>query len=134
MKKLITTTLILSNLLIWSQEGVEVPLTTSFYDVPSGTYKKDLNNVLDPYIGVWKGTLNGRQFTLYLDKYERKLFPQSNGDYYYYYYCDILIGRYEYLNLNLGTVIQDNVYNYDFDQAKIVSLSKPKNNIFYFNV
>ncbi len=115
--------------MVWSQEGVEVPLNTSFLDIPSGTYKKDLNNVLDPYIGVWKGTLNSRRFTLYIDKYERKLFPQSNGD---YYYCDILIGRYEYINLNTGEVYQDNSYNWNFDEAKITSLSKPKNNLFTF--
>ncbi len=36
--------------------------------VPQGTYFKDINNVLNKYVGTWKGMFEGRNYTLKIQK------------------------------------------------------------------
>ena len=131
MKKYITFLLLLINIsLIYSQEGVEVPLN---YDptihLISGTYKKDITNYFGPYIGTWIGTWNNKQFTLQLVKVVKKQITYESG---YYYYRDLLIGKYSVIDLTDNSVIDDNLSEPDVNLAKINSLSRPKNNMFDF--
>jgi hypothetical protein len=58
-----------------------------------GTYYKDLNNDLEPYIGTWKGTFDNKTFTISFSKYKDY---NSMGN----YYKDRLIGRYKMLDAN----------------------------------
>jgi len=37
-------------------------------DVPKPIYTKDINNIRAPYIGVWRGSINNKQLTIYLYK------------------------------------------------------------------
>src|SRR5699024_8529723 len=39
--------------------------------VPQGTYFKDVNNVLNKYVGTWKGEFDGKQYTLKAHKSSR---------------------------------------------------------------
>jgi len=36
--------------------------------IPDNTYLKDVNNLLGKYIGTWKGTFEGKNYTLYIVK------------------------------------------------------------------
>lgn len=38
-------------------------------DIPDDTYLKDVNHLLDKYIGTWKGTYNNRNYTFIITKY-----------------------------------------------------------------
>lgn len=53
---------------LYSQVGVEYPLSTRGIDVPNGSYIKDLNNEYFQYIGVWKGTWGGENFNFRFKK------------------------------------------------------------------
>lgn len=65
---------------------------------PEGTtYIKDVNNLRDKYIGVWKGTNNGKNYQLIISKYTSNF---NN------IYEDGLIMRYLITDLN-GSVIED---------------------------
>lgn len=36
--------------------------------IPSGTYLKDVNHLLDPYLGTWKGAINNKTYTFFITK------------------------------------------------------------------
>ena len=38
-------------------------------DIVEGAYYKDLDNELDPYVGTWAGTFEGKTFTITFSKY-----------------------------------------------------------------
>lgn len=69
-----------------------IPLETKGFPI-EGTYYKDLNNDLEPYIGTWKGTFDNKTFTISFSKYKDY---NSMGN----YYKDRLIGRYKMLDAN----------------------------------
>lgn len=46
-----------------------VAFNTSLDDIPDGAYVKDLNNELDPFIGEYKVTYEGRETTLFISKF-----------------------------------------------------------------
>ncbi|MDP2160056.1 MAG: hypothetical protein Q8K02_06210 [Flavobacterium sp.] len=56
----------------------------------SGVYYKDLNSVLDPFVGTWRYSSGNNEFEIVLEK---KLESSQNG----YYYRDMLIGSYRYV-------------------------------------
>lgn len=38
--------------------------------IPDGTYLKDVNNLLNKYIGTWKGTYEGKNYTFVITKFK----------------------------------------------------------------
>ena len=79
------------------------PLNTYPDDVASYSYMKDYNNELDAFVGIWKGTFEGRNTTLYITKEIKKLFDYRNNT---KYYKDVLIIKYKVVNTN-GIILQD---------------------------
>jgi hypothetical protein len=65
--------------------------------IPEGTYLKDTNNLLPKYLGTWKGTFEGKNYTFVVTKHTYK---PNNVTY------DILLIRYLITSSN-GTVIED---------------------------
>lgn len=63
MKKLF---LIIITVLSFSCKAQEYPLNTNPSEIPNNAYLKDMNNELDKYVGLWKGTWNGK--ILYIGK------------------------------------------------------------------
>ncbi len=75
-----------------------LPLETKFVDeIPTGTYLKDVNVLLNKYIGTWKGTYENKNYTFIITKYKEEF----RG-----VFSDILIIRY-LITSNTGTVLED---------------------------
>lgn len=125
-KNLITVIAIVCCISIYSQEGVEVPLTTPMFRIESGTYVKDINNVLDPYTGTWEALWEDKKFTLKIEKIIKKPHTYESG---FYYYEDELVGRYAVIDLSNGNVIENN-FDSQLENVAISSLSLPKDNQF----
>lgn len=89
-----------------------IPLETKGFPV-EGTYYKDLNNDLDPYIGIWKGTFENKNFIISFSKYKDY---NSMGN----YYKDRLIGRYKMLDANGNQLYS--TYNLSDNDVKVTSL------------
>lgn len=89
-----------------------VPLETKGFPA-EGTYYKDLNNDLDPFIGKWKGTFNNQTFIISFSKYKDY---NSMGN----YYKDRLIGRYKMLDTNGNQLYS--TYNLEDKDVKVTSL------------
>ncbi|MCD9856308.1 hypothetical protein LUD75_16410 [Epilithonimonas sp. JDS] len=82
------------------------PLSQSAVDMPENSYFKDFNNELDPYIGTWKASFNGKLITLNINKELERTFSLLGK----YYLTDQLIVRYEVRDSS-GTVIQTSLSN-----------------------
>lgn len=65
--------------------------------IPEETYLKDVNNLRDKYVGTWKGTYEGKNYTFFVTKYTYKF---SNVTH------DTLLIRYLITTSN-GAVIED---------------------------
>lgn len=65
--------------------------------IPGDTYLKDINNLLTKYVGTWKGSYEGKNYTLYITKYTSKFKKITR---------DILLTRYLITSSN-GTVLED---------------------------
>ncbi|MDR6371165.1 hypothetical protein J2795_001789 [Chryseobacterium bernardetii] len=74
-------------------------------DVPNGAYYKDLDGELDKYVGLWKGTWNGK--TVYLEL--KKIKDYSDGT--HPYYKDRILGERKIIASN-GTVEIDRISNF----------------------
>lgn len=77
-------------------------------DVPNGAYYKDLDGELDKYVGLWKGTWNGK--TLYLELRKVKYFYSGNPS----YYQDEIQGERKVIASN-GNVEIDRISNFGSD-------------------
>lgn len=60
---------------------------------PGGTYFKDVNGVLDKYIGTWKGTLNNKNFELIITETTKEYEEYSIKN-------DLLLMKYKIIDLN----------------------------------
>lgn len=40
--------------------------------IPDGTYLKDVNHLMDPFIGTWQGSIDNKTYTFYVAKITRK--------------------------------------------------------------
>ncbi|WP_123906611.1 DUF6705 family protein [Chryseobacterium sp. MYb7] len=89
-----------------------IPLETKGWPV-EGTYYKDLDNDLTPYIGTWKGVFENKTFIITFSKI--KYYEPYDK-----YYQDRIIGRYKMLDTN-GTQLYSTV-NLPEDKAKVKSL------------
>jgi len=78
-----------------------------------GTYYKDLDNDLNPYVGTWKGVFEGKTFIITFIKIK---------DYETYdkYYKDRIIGRYKMLD-SAGNQLYS-TYNLPDDKTKVIGL------------
>ncbi len=80
---------------------VPVEKTAEYVDadikIPDDTYLKDVNHLLDKFIGTWKGTLNKRNYTFIITQYT---------DAYNNLLEDKLLMRYLITDQN-GTIIED---------------------------
>jgi hypothetical protein len=94
MKNLIKIFTLLCTCTIYAQEGVTVSYKT-YESVPSGTYLKDLNNELNPFIGTYKAYWENKKIILILQKMEHITSISSHT---HYIYEDVLVGKYEITN------------------------------------
>ncbi|MEO6177666.1 MAG: DUF6705 family protein [Flavobacterium circumlabens] len=70
---------------------------TSENGIPDNTYLKDINNLLNKYVGTWKGSYEGKNYTLFIIKYTSKFDKITQ---------DILLTRY-LITSSDGTVLED---------------------------
>ncbi|GEN73765.1 DUF6705 family protein [Chryseobacterium lathyri] len=116
-KMLLALTLIIS---LMSCKAQTLPLNTALLDIPNGSYIKDTNNELAPYVGTYKTNFNGNEITLFITKQEDKLEKSAHKN----YYMDALIVKYIVKN-SLGATLQDtqnnNIYNIEFYSIDIPS-------------
>ncbi|MDQ0068066.1 DUF6705 family protein [Chryseobacterium lathyri] len=98
--------LIIVTLLTFSCKAQEYPLNTSLDNLPNNAYLKDTNNELDKYVGLWKGTWNGK--SLYLELKKVKYYYSGNPS----YYEDKILGERKIITDN-GTVEIDRITNFD---------------------
>ncbi len=79
-----------------------LPLNTFLDDIPANAHLKDLNNQLEPFIGIYKANFNNRETTLYITKIEDHL-EKSTGK---SYFSDILDIKF-IVKDSYGNVLQD---------------------------
>ncbi|MDP9956653.1 hypothetical protein J2X97_002312 [Epilithonimonas hungarica] len=94
------------------------PLNTYYGDVPEYSYMKDLDNVLSPYVGIYKATYNGNETTLYITKEEKMLKVNSLNK---KYFKDVLHIKYTVKNISTGAILQD-TQNVNTQDNKITSI------------
>ena len=83
-----------------------LPINTPFVDIQNGVHLKDLNNELNPYVGVYKANFSGNDITLFITKQENKLEESNKKS----YYMDALIVKYIVKNSS-GVILQDTQNN-----------------------
>ncbi|WP_223608230.1 DUF6705 family protein [Chryseobacterium sp. OSA05B] len=101
--------LIIITVLSFSCKAQEYPLNTDPSDIPNNAYLKDTNNELDKYVGLWKGTWNGK--TLYIEFKKLKHYSSIPGDT-HPYYTDVIFGERKVISAS-GTVEVDRITNFD---------------------
>ncbi|WBV56486.1 hypothetical protein PFY10_20065 [Chryseobacterium daecheongense] len=82
------------------------PLNTSPSDIPANGYIKDMNNELNKYVGLWKGTWDGK--TLFLELRKVKYYYGGNDP----YYIDKIVGERKVVTAN-GTREIDRITRFD---------------------
>lgn len=96
--------------LIFCKSQQVYPLhTDDKMDLPSGSYFKDLNGELNPYIGLWKGDWNGK--TVYLQLKKIKYLSGNVTDPHYIYW-DMIVGERKIINAD-GSISIDRITNFD---------------------
>ena len=88
--------------LIISCKAQTLPLNTLMENIPQGAYVKDLNNELNPYIGIYKANFQGNEITLFITKEENKPIKRMNKN----FYRDALVIKYIVKNSS-GAILQD---------------------------
>lgn len=116
---------------LYSQPGVIVPKGTLSFEVPNGTYIKDLDNEYLPYVGTWKGILDGKEYTFVFHVFEHHLISSPNGD---YYYDDRLKAKYEVKDIATGNVLFSTMSASTYDEYRILGLSTPENSRMNFYI
>ncbi|SHG35110.1 hypothetical protein SAMN05421866_0140 [Chryseobacterium oranimense] len=107
------------------------PLNTYPDDVQPGSYLKDLSNELDPYIGTWKSTVNGRNIIVTITKHEHYLFKRDLTT---TFYQDALLIKYIITDLS-GAVLQSNTNAQSEADRNFITSVSVKDNIvsLYYN-
>lgn len=104
-------------ILVTSCKAQIYPLNTSPSDVPDNGYIKDINNELDKYIGLWKGTWSGK--TVYLElKKNKKYYSGTNS-----YYIDEIVGERKIIAQN-GQIEIDRISNFDLLHPEFWGITK----------
>ncbi|MEA1849074.1 DUF6705 family protein [Chryseobacterium sp. MHB01] len=95
-----------------AQEQI-VPLGTKGWS-EENMYYKDLDHELDPFVGTWQGTFQGKTFVINFTKIKYH-FTISN------YYSDMIVGRYKLLDGNGNELYS--TYNLSPTRSKVKSIS-----------
>lgn len=110
--------------------NAQLPLNTLMENIPSNAHVKDLNNELNPYIGIYKTSYQGREITLYITKIDKRLEQRSNKN----FYRDALVIKYIVKNSS-GVILQDtqnnNIPNIELFSTRIRSYDNSV--IFYYS-
>ncbi|UOU98858.1 hypothetical protein MUU74_02650 [Chryseobacterium daecheongense] len=105
-------------------------MNTDYEGVPNYSYLKDLNNELDPYIGIYKANFNGNEITLYISKEENRLEKIVDKQ----FYQDALVIKYIVKNSS-GVILQDtkNLINSNNELYSTRIRSYDNSIIFYYS-
>lgn len=129
MKNIFLIVTILFSCLFSSQQIF--PLNSNVSNAPRGSYFKDLDGELDPYVGLWKGMWEGK--TLYIEFRKIKYYlgtTSTNG-----IYQDRILGERKVIEAN-GTVSIDRISNFDNQNAQFDGInfkfSNPSQKQIYF--
>ncbi|MCD0480770.1 hypothetical protein LPB90_20190 [Chryseobacterium sp. LC2016-29] len=132
MKKIILITFILISTLIYSQQIYPLNTTEARINYPSGSYFKDLDGELDPYIGLWKGTWEGKTLFIQFKKLKYMIGKTSDP---HYIYIDRILGERKVIEAN-GTVSIDRISSFDNQNAQFdgidEKLTNPSQKQIYF--
>ncbi|WP_343617403.1 DUF6705 family protein [Flavobacterium sp.] len=60
--------------------------------IPEGAYLKDINGLLDKYVGTWKGTINNKNYTFIITKAKQKLVSISADELFIRYLITTVTG------------------------------------------
>jgi hypothetical protein len=99
MKKVIIILFVLFNYGINAQSIVDICSGESFYDLPSGSYIKDVDGQLDKFAGTWIWTNGNEEVTFKLQKVVHQYFSE------YGTYEDYMIGDYKYTKNNGSLIV-----------------------------
>jgi len=72
-------------------------------DLPAGSYIKDVQNKLNPFVGIWSWTDGDQTLTIRLEKVEHQYYPQYGS------YKDYIIGDYTYTIDNGSTIVANTI-------------------------
>lgn len=106
MKTFLISIATLFSISIQAQEVL--PLHSDKMRVSDGSYYKDLNNELNPYIGTWKGSWGDKTIFLELRKIKDPVTSKSGRT----TYTDRVFGERKIITAN-GNVIVDRITNFD---------------------
>jgi hypothetical protein len=118
MKNIITIIIFTFSYTLNAQEGVIVSYKT-YENIQNGTYLKDIDNELNPFVGTYVTEWNDKKFKLVLQKIEHVTKTSLNGD---YYYEDVMVGKYEITNLNGSSVLYSTMDITEFEGFPITDL------------
>ena len=85
-----------------SCKAQQLPLNTNMEDIPINGYVKDFDNELNPYVGTYNATYEGKEITLFITKEENRPMKLMNKN----FYNDVLSIRYIVKNPS-GIVLQN---------------------------
>ncbi|WP_419870602.1 DUF6705 family protein [Chryseobacterium sp. CT-SW4] len=116
--------LIILTIFSFCLKAQEYPLNTSPSDIPDNAYLKDMNNELDKYVGLWKGTWNNK--TIYIQLKKIKHYSSIPGDTHPYYVDDIFGER--KIIASDGTIEIDRITNFNNQSPEIFGMSRSLKN------
>ncbi|UWX60624.1 hypothetical protein N0B40_19830 [Chryseobacterium oranimense] len=67
MKKIVILFILVTSLIACKAQQT-YPLNIDFEEIPQGSYLKDLNDELTPYIGEYKANFEGNEIRLFISK------------------------------------------------------------------
>lgn len=91
-------------------------------DIADGTYFKDVNGVLNEFVGTWTGTFNEKVFELRIEKITTSAT----------FIMDELQMRYKITDSN-GIIIEDNINSSSFDKKFWSGWFYPNLEVYYFD-
>ncbi len=111
MKKLILTLAIFFNFCANAQSIVDICSGESLFDLPTGSYRKDINNELNKFNGTWIWTNGSDVVTFKLQKVINQYFTEYDA------YGDYMIGNYKYTKNNgsievVNTILTPSKFNF----------------------
>ena len=128
-KVIIISCAVLLSTYMRSQPGVTIPLNQEpTFNLQSGTYIKDTEDALQPYVGIWEGIWSGKKITLSISAVSHHLIISPSK----YHYEDILVEKYTITDVATNTIIASTMNNADINEAKIINSGTGKNNQMYF--
>ncbi len=107
-----------------------VPLRTLSYEMPNGSYAKDLDNELPFWIDTWKGTVNNKKYTFTFVLFAQHLRTSPNGD---FRYKDLIVGKLKVIDLSTNSTLHDESSYVNYDDFVINGIYL-KENKFYFSL